>query len=169
MGKISIFNRVKGLADVLAGKNRFDGLDFCTLKTMLMLAAVDGDISAEELARFKELSSSCRGYSDKSFAKLWEAALRSAGYLLLQTRFLPAEELTQSFVNEAARDFVDEVVLDDAKDRERAFANLEKMAMSDGDYSAIERHCISALAARVKEARDRAISERYSRAAAYGA
>ena len=40
--------------------------------------------------------------------------------------------------------------------------------MADGDYSDAERVCIAALAQKVKAARDLAIAERYSRAAAFG-
>lgn len=151
----------------LTGKNRFGKFDFGVLKTMMMLSAVDGNVSAEELERFRKSAAECRGYNGESFETLWESALRSAGYLLLQSKFLKADELVKVFVKEAEKEFTGEVIQEVSKDRERAFAELERMAKSDGEYSEIERACVTALAARVKEARDQAIAERYSRATTF--
>ena len=162
-----IFDRMKGLFADLTGKNRFGKEDFVLLKTALMLAAVDGEVGADEVGRFRELAEKCRGYNGESFDVLWEQALRSAGYLLLQSRFLGPEELAAAFVKEAERDFVGTVILATQEERVRAFELLDRMAMADGDYSAVEHACIAALAQKVKTARDQAIAERYSRAAAF--
>ena len=72
----------------LTGKNKIGKPDFVLLKTMMMLAAMDGEIADDEVERFKELAAKCRGYNGESFETLWDAAIRSAGYLLLQSRFL---------------------------------------------------------------------------------
>jgi len=162
--KQGVFSKLKDLFDDLTGKNKFGKLDFGILKTMMMLAAVDGDVAADEIGRFKEMAAKCRGYNGESFDVLWEEALRSAGYLLLQTHLLTQEELAAAFVREAEKDFVGEVIQEVSKDRERAFECLAAMAAADGDYSDIERRCIAALTKRVKEARDQAIAERYPRA-----
>ena len=162
-----MFGRMKGLFADLMGKNMFGKEDFVILKTALMLAAVDGEVGADEVGRFKELAAKCRGYNGESFDVLWEQALRSAGYLLLQSRFLGPEELAAVFVKEAERDFVGEVILVTREERVRAFELLDRMAMADGDYSAVEHACIAALAQKVKAARDEAIAERYPRAARF--
>jgi len=162
--KRGVFDRLKEFFGDLAGRNGFGSLDFGVLKTMLMLAAVDGDVSADEIVRFREMAARCRGYDGASFEALWESALRSAGYLLLQSRFLAEDELAAAFVREAEREFVGEVIQEVSKDRTRAFESLTAMAAADGDYSVIERKCIEALSKRVKEARDQAIAERYPRA-----
>ena len=167
MNKKGLFDRMKELFADLTGKNTFGKEDFVLLKTSLMLAAVDGEVGADEVGRFKELAEKCRGYNDDSFDALWEQAVRSAGYLLIQSRFLGQDELAAAFVKEAEKDFVGTVILETKEERARAFDLLERMAMADGDYSAVERASIAALAQKVKSARDEAIAARYSRAARF--
>ena len=167
MGTKGIFDLMKGIFADLAGKNRFGKEDFVLLKTALMLAAVDGEVGAEEVRRFRELASKCRGYNGESFETLWEQALRSAGYLLIQSRFLGTEELAAAFVKEAEKDFVGTVILETSEERVRAFELLDRMATADGDYSEVEHACIAALAQKIKAERDRFIAERYSRAARF--
>ena len=162
-----IFDRMKGLFADLTGKNKFGKEDFVLLKTALMLAAVDGEVGADEVGRFKELAAKCRGYNGESFEALWEQALRSAGYLLIQSRFLGQDELAAAFVKEAEKDFVGTVVLETRAERVRAFELLDRMAMADDDYSAVEHACIAALAQKVKTEWDKTIAERYPRAARF--
>ena len=163
----TLIERMKGVFAELTGKNRFERLDFVLLKTTLMLAAADGEVAADEVARFKELAAKCRGYSGESFEMLWDEALRSAGYLLLQSHFLGHDELVAAFVKEAEKDFVGKVVLETAEERIRAFDFLDRMAMADGDYSEIERDCIIALVKKVKAAREKALAERYPQGAKF--
>lgn len=160
-------DRLKGLFEGLAGKGRFGKFDSALLKTMVMLSAVDGEISPSEIANLRDMAEKCSGYSGETFESLWDAALHSAGYLFLQTRFLAADALAKAFVSEAEKDFVSEVALEDSALRERAFDALEKMASADGDYSAVEAACIEALAERVRAFRNQAIAERYPRAAIF--
>lgn len=154
----------KNIIATLTGGNRISKENVLLLKTALMLSAVDGEVSEEEVACFKEYAETCRGYNDKSYDKLWEKALRSAGYLLLQSRFLAPEELVTLFVSEAEEDFVDSLVLETREERAKALAFLEQMAQADGEYSAIEKASIEALTAAVKEAHDQAVAARYPRA-----
>ena len=165
--KNGLMNRIKDLFAGLTGKNRFERLDFVLLKTALMLAAADGVVAADEIVRFKELAAKCRGYSGESFEALWDAALRSAGYLLLQSHLLGHDELVAAFVKEAAKDFVGEVILETAEERIRAFDFLDRMAMADGEYSEIERDCIVALVKKVTAAREKALAERYPQGAKF--
>lgn len=146
----------------LVGK-RFCYGDAVLLKTALMLAAVDGEVSDAEVDRFKEFAKMCRGYNDTSFEKLWEKAMRSAGYLYLQSRFLSTDELVAAFVEEAKDDFIDKLSMDTYEEREEAFNLLEKMAMADGEYSEVERKSIAALNAAVQAERDRVLADRYTR------
>ena len=163
----NVFGMLKDVLDDLRGKNKFDKVDFAILKTMMMLAAVDGEVSASEISSFKEMAAKCRGYNGESFETLWSTAVRSAGYLLLQSRILERDALAEAFVKEAEKDFVDELVLDTEADRTRAFGALVKMASADGDYSPVECACIAALTKRVKEVREQKIAERYPRGAAF--
>ena len=161
---IKMFEAIKKEFDELIGKNRFTRLDSAVLKTMMMLAAVDGSVSEDEITSFKALAEKCRGYNGESFDALWDSAVHSAGYLLLQSRFLDPDDLVKAFVKEAEAGFVSEVRMGEKAEREDAFLCLEKMASADGDYSPVERACIAALVQRVKEARDQMIAERYPRA-----
>ena len=165
--KNGLIGRLKNIFAELTGKNRFERLDFVLLKTALMLAAVDGEVAEDEVERFKDLAAKCRGYSGESFETLWDVALRSAGYLLLQSHFLGHDELVAAFVKEAEKDFVGEVVLETAEERIRAFDFLDRMAMADGEYSEIERDCIVALVKKVKAAREKALAERYPQGAKF--
>ena len=165
--KTTLISRLKDLFDELTGKNRFGKPDFVLLKTMMMLAAMDGEIADDEVDRFRELAAKCRGYNGESFETLWDAAIRSAGYLLLQSRFLDQEGLVAAFVAEAERDFIGEVVIETAAERTRAFECLERMAAADGDYSEIERAAIAALSAKVKAVREKMLAERYPQGAKF--
>ena len=99
---------------------------------------------------------------------MWDEALRSAGYILLQSRFLDHEGLVAVFIAEAEKDFISEVVLKTAEERIRAFDFLDRMAMADGDYSEIERDCIVALVKKVRSVREKALAERYPQGAKFG-
>ena len=165
--KTTLIDRFKDLFAELTGKNRFGTPDFVLLKTMMMLAAMDGEIADDEVDRFKELAAKCRGYNGESFATLWDAAIRSAGYLLLQSRFLEKDGLVTAFVAEAEKDFVGEVAQETATERIRAFDFLDRIAMADGDYSEIERDAIVALVKRVRTVREKMLAERYPQGAKF--
>lgn len=162
MNNDTLFEKMKDFFGGLVGK-RFCYGDAVLLKTALMLAAVDGEVSDAEVDRFKEFAKMCRGYNDTSFEKLWEKAMRSAGYLYLQSRFLSTDELVAAFVEEAKDDFIDKLSMDTYEEREEAFNLLEKMAMADGEYSEVERKSIAALNAAVQAERDRVLADRYTR------
>ena len=165
--KTTLIDRFKGLFAELTGKNKFGKADFVLLKTMMMLAAMDGEIADDEVDRFKELAAKCRGYNGESFEALWDSALRSAGYLLLQSRFLDHEGLVAAFVAEAEKDFVGEVAQETAAERIRAFDSLDRMAMADGDYSEIERDSIVALVKKVRAVREKMLAARYPQGAKF--
>ena len=148
----------------LLSKRSFSTVDFVTMKTAMMLAALDGDVSAEELVSFRDMASGCRGCTPQSFAKLWDEALRSAGYLLIQSKILSGDKLVELFVREAKDSFVDEVSAEVSADRQHAFDVLAEMAGADGDFSEIERRAIDALKESVKKSREEMITMLYPRA-----
>lgn len=168
MNGTGLLKQVKGFFAGVGERKRFEREDACVLKVLLSLAAVDGDFSKDEVGRFKDFATACRGYNGESFADLWEKALHSAGYLYLQSTLLSKDELVKAFVRESEEDFVAEISLDTESDRNRAFKRLEAMAMADGEYSEIERSCIEALLKRVKDVRQKELEFRFSRAAVYG-
>ena len=130
-------------------------IDFAVLKTLMMLAAVDGEVSEAELALFRRLAGNFQdNVGGMTKEALWKAALHSAGYIVLQSRLMTSDELVSEFVREAEGDFVDEVALGSDEARERAFRNLEAMARADGDFSEVENACLSALSRRVREAQE---------------
>jgi len=109
--KKSVFDKMRGLLDDIRGKNKFGKLDFGTLKAMMMLAAVDGEVTADEIGRFREMAEQCHGYNGEAFEALWDSALHSAGYLLLMSRILPPEGLVGAFVCEAEKDVYEKQTL----------------------------------------------------------
>lgn len=96
------------------------------LKAMMMLAAVDGEISKEELSLYRKFA--------KASAEQWERSVRAMAYIGFLTEMLEPEEIVREYVREAG------------EIPSRFIAALEQMASADGDYSRIERNCISALA-----------------------
>ena len=162
--KLELYGKVREFFRDIVGGDRIGKLDFGILRTLMLLAAVDGDISAQEMDLFREMAGKFRGTDGEPFEALWNSALHGAGYLLLQKRLLPKDALVEAFVREAEGDFVSEVAGEVSAERERAFTCLEEMAKADNDYSEVERACIEALARCVKAKRDELIAARYPRA-----
>ena len=116
------------------GTAEADGADSAVLKAMMMLAAVDGEISREELTLYRSLAQEFRGGSAATFDELWERSVRAMAYIGFLTEMLQPEEIVREYAAEAGR-------------VPRQFISvLERMASADGDYSRIERDCIAALA-----------------------
>ena len=149
-----LFERLRAAVDELKRVKRIGKLDLGVLRTMMMLAAVDGDISDGEIAAFKEMASGCQGYSPESFPELFESTLRSAGYLLVLSRFRSRDELIAAFVREAYAPFVVPIAKEADEERRCAIGCLERMALSDGLFSPIERDCIVALSKEVEAEHD---------------
>lgn len=145
----------------IVSRRNFTTLDFVTLKTAMMLAALDGQVTQEELASFREMALSCKGCTPKSFAKLWDEALRSTGYLLIQSKLLSQAELVALFVREAEGSFVGELSAEVSEDRQHAFDLLAEMAAADGDFSEVERQAIDALKKAVEDCRSELVKSLY--------
>ena len=104
------------------------------LKTVMMLAAVDGEIDREELSLYRELAERMRGGNAAEFDALWAESVKGMAYIGFLSEMLEPEELVREFVREVDRGLGADGI-----------AALERMAEADGDYSRIERDCISAL------------------------
>ena len=100
----------------------------------MMLAAVDGEIDKEELSLYRELAEKFREGDAADFDVLWAESVKGMAYIGFLSEMLEPEELVREFVREAGNGLgADDI------------ATLERMAAADGDYSQIERDCVSAL------------------------
>lgn len=149
-----ILEKARTMFSELNAAGKFGKLDFAILRTLLLLAALDGEIAPAEIDFLKQLGKACRTCTEETFAEWWNGTLHSAGYLCLMSRFLSAREMVKEFVKEAEQTFVCQVALESAEVRDCAFTAIEAMANADGHYSAIERDCVAALAQRVIEIRN---------------
>ena len=108
---------------------------WAVFRAVMMLAAVDGEISKEELSLYRELAKRMRGENTAKFDALWAESVKGMAYIGFLSEMLEPEELVREFVREVGTGLgADDIAV------------LERMAAADGDYSQIERDCISALA-----------------------
>ena len=111
------------------------GNDWAVFRAVMMLAAVDGEITKEELSLYRELAEKFREGGAADFDALWAESVKGMAYIGFLSEMLEPEELVREFVREAGRGLgADDI------------AALERMAAADGDYSRIERDCVLALA-----------------------
>ena len=104
-------------------------------RAVMMLAAVDGEITKEELSLYRELAETFRGGNAADFDALWAESVKGMAYIGFLSEMLEPEKLVREFVREAGNGLgADDI------------ATLERMAAADGDYSQIERDCVAALA-----------------------
>ena len=113
------------------GKNQFG---WAVFRAVMMLAAVDGEIAKEELSLYRELAERMRGGNAAEFDALWAESVKGMAYIGFLSEVLEPAELVREFVREAGKGLGADGI-----------ATLERMAVADGDYSQIERDCISAL------------------------
>lgn len=121
------------------------GLASAILKAMMMLAAVDGEIDKEELSLYHEIAEKLRKTGTEAFDGVWEKAVRAMAYIGFLSEMLTPEELVCEYVREAIEDFP----LESTERTRNVLSTLERMASADGDYSRIERDCVSSLAKRL--------------------
>lgn len=153
------------VASVLSA--RMDGrwlnqADCAVLRTLMLLAAADGEVSRDELAYFRSVIDEYRdGIGGLTRDALWKSALHGAGYLILQGQFLSRDERIAAFVEEAASDFIEEMATCSDEERRVAFGHLEEMARADGVFSDMERDCLLALESRISSERASIRMNRY--------
>ena len=127
-------------------------LELGLLKTMMMIAAVDGEITKKEISCFWQRAKQCEGLDAASLDAVWRSALTSAGYLAMQSLLLSREELVAEFLRVVDDDFVKRLVPAPHDVRKSAYKCLRAVAEADGDYSEVEKACIGALVRHVKDA-----------------
>ena len=108
---------------------------WAVFRAVMMLAAVDGEIDKEELSLYRELAERFREGDAAGFDALWAESVKGMAYLGFLSEMLEPERLVREFVREVGEGL-----------RADDIATLERMAAADGDYSRIERDCVSALA-----------------------
>lgn len=156
---------VESVLSTREGKHWLGPVDFAVLRTLLLLAAVDGEVSQGELDYFRSLIDQYRDdIGGRTREALWKSALHGAGYLILQGRFLTRDEMVAAFVEEAEGDFVEMLATGSNDEVKSAFNLLQTMAQADGTFSDLEGDCLVALVKRVSSERTRFYMDRYPQA-----
>jgi len=132
-------------------------MDRGVLTVGLLVAAIDGMILPEEYGAFRTLSKKCRGGSAKNVRMLMDLALPAAGQLMAmaQVREYSERERLAAFLGHAAGVLPRAFAGGSMVDLRRAFALWVTVAVSDGDFSAIERSAIGQLEYFLASARSR--------------
>ena len=144
------------------GEHWLGPADFAVLRTLMLLAAVDGEVSQGELDYFRSVIGLYRDdVGGRTREALWKSALHGAGYLILLSRFLTRDELIAAFVEEAEGDFVEALATGTDNEVKAAFDVLQSMAQSDGTFSDLEGDCLVGLVKRVSAERTRIYKDRY--------
>ena len=120
-------------------------MDFGILRVSMMIAALDGKVQKSEIETFETLAKRCRGYSKKTADEAMQAALKSAGYLMLLSQVAPKKQLLSEFIAEALFVMPNGFLNGSMEDVRRAFITWMAMAIGDGDYSENEREAIELL------------------------
>ena len=107
---------------------------WAVFRTVMMLAAVDGEITKEELSFYRKQAETFRSGNAAEFDALWAESVKGMAYIGFLSEMLEPEKLVREFVREVGKGLgADDI------------ATLERMAAADGNYSRIERDCVSAL------------------------
>jgi len=101
-------------------------------------------LTTDELTAFERMAKQCRGYSEEQSVRVLDDGLRLAGYIALQAKRLSEKRLIDLFVSEAEKILPHGFALSDGEVVRKAFVMWTAMALSDGDYSSIERKAINA-------------------------
>ena len=118
--------------------------EVAAVRISLLIAALDGDVSKEEILKFRDFVHSCDGYTADEIESTCASTLRAAGYLMLLARVADKDAVIDVFVSEANRilptifDMGPEAVRD-------AVAIWKMMAEADGSFSEVERAAIQRL------------------------
>ncbi len=126
-------------------------IEFGLLKAMMMVAAVDGEITKDEVACFWQRARQCKDVDAAWLDDVWKSALSSAGYLAMQSLLMTRDELVAEFLRVVDEDFTKRFVPAPHDVRRNAYRFLKAMAEADGDYSDVEKACIGALVQHVRD------------------
>ena len=138
--------KIERLADIANDRVRFGKSEVAVLKVAMMVAALDGNVTADEFKAFERLAAYLPGGDDKAdVAKALNECLRVAGYVELQAKRLKPVDLIRAFVDEAMAAIPKDFLQGKPEQMRCAFMIWVTMAMSDRDYSPVERKCIVSL------------------------
>lgn len=120
-------------------------VDSAVLRVAMLVSALDGNVTDDELKAFGKLAKKCRGYTAASAKAVFDSGLRSAGYIELLARFADERTLLSAFAEEVFLALPARFHVGSDREIRRAFVMWLAMAMADGDYSPVERKAIGAL------------------------
>lgn len=129
----------------------FSKTDFAILQVAMMVSALDGDVTAEEISAFGKMAKKCIGYTPDEAEKALCGGFRSAGYLMLLARASGEKKIVDEFVAEACSVLPKDFAFGRIETVRQALVTWVSMAMSDGDYSGIERKAIAALVQKIED------------------
>jgi len=131
-------------------------MEYGIIYVAALVAALDGEMTDDEVRLVMDFASSCPGSSSEGMRKGRDFALRQAGYLELIARFpdFYTEEVRLGRFHEAveAGPF-DQFESLDRKCLVHAFTFWTAVAMADGDFSRIERQALEELKTRLDHRR----------------
>lgn len=123
-------------------RRKMDKVDLAVLRVSILIAALDGDVSKDELGEFSRLATDIPEYSPKDANQAFMDTLRAAGYLMLLSRVVGQDALLEAFIVEVERVFP--AIAEFGPDRIKAAVSLwREMANADGEFSTIEREAIA--------------------------
>ena len=133
------------LALFRASDDRLPPFDFGVLEVAMMVAAMDGEVKADEVAAFKRLARKCRGWSGPAAVKALSAALHAAGYLVIESGLVKERALLAAFVREAVAALPRDFAKSSVANVRRAFVMWLLMSWADRRVMLVERKAILAL------------------------
>lgn len=123
-------------------RRKMDKVDLAVLRVSILIAALDGDVSKDELGEFNRLATAIPECSPKDANQAFMDTLRAAGYLMLLSRVASQDSLLEAFIVEVERIFP--AIAEFGPDRIKASVSLwREMANADGEFSTIEREAIA--------------------------
>lgn len=128
-----------------ASEGRLRPFDFGVLEVAMMVAAMDGEVKADEVSAFKRLARKCRGWTGPAAVKALSAALHAAGYLVVESRLVKERALLSAFVREAVAALPRDFVKSPVANIRRAFVMWLLMSWADRKVALVERKAILAL------------------------
>ena len=151
---VKLFSAMKfeSLAYVGREPDRIGRLDAAILKVAMLVAALDGNLTDDEISAFGKLARKCRGATPESVEEVLDEGLRAAGYILIQARRLGERALIAKFAEEVRKAMPDGFSYGDERDVRRALVMWISMAMSDSDFSGIERKCLEIVRREIADA-----------------
>jgi len=129
-------------------KTTMSDLNFSVIYVGLLIAAIDGTVSDEELTLLHDFANECGFSLDDDEAKQGlDRAIRNAGYLSLMSRIsvYSEDDRLKAFVKAVDAGLPHDFVSSTREDLVFAFTFWTALAMTDGDFSATEKKALEVL------------------------